>query len=136
MADKILVWLSDGNTVLLLETIPARGARWQPVTGWVEPGESPFRAALREVSEETGIRLLETDLRTCGSLVEFENRGRRVREQGFVALLGSHPMGVQLDPHEHTAFRWVEWDHAERELPFEQQKESLRFARKLLDSGA
>ena len=44
---------SDGR-VLLLRRSEARGGFWQPVTGRLEPGESPEAAARRELLEETG----------------------------------------------------------------------------------
>jgi lipoyl(octanoyl) transferase len=43
----------DGR-VLLLKRSPARGGFWQPVTGRIEPGETPLQAARRELREETG----------------------------------------------------------------------------------
>jgi lipoyl(octanoyl) transferase len=44
---------ADGR-VLLLRRSEARGGSWQPVTGRLEPGETPRRAARRELLEETG----------------------------------------------------------------------------------
>jgi lipoyl(octanoyl) transferase len=44
---------ADGR-VLLLRRSEARGGFWQPVTGRLEPGESPEAAARRELLEETG----------------------------------------------------------------------------------
>jgi lipoyl(octanoyl) transferase len=40
--------------VLLLKRAPERGGFWQPVTGRMEPGESPLETARRELREETG----------------------------------------------------------------------------------
>jgi lipoyl(octanoyl) transferase len=47
---------SDGK-VLLLRRSAERGGFWQPVTGRLEPGESPAAAARRELREETGADL-------------------------------------------------------------------------------
>ncbi|HSN69507.1 MAG TPA: lipoyl(octanoyl) transferase LipB [Thermoanaerobaculia bacterium] len=44
----------DGEKVLLLRRHPDRGEFWQPVTGRIEPGETPGEAARRELAEETG----------------------------------------------------------------------------------
>jgi lipoyl(octanoyl) transferase len=44
---------ADGR-VLLLRRSEARGGFWQPVTGRLEPGETPAGAARRELREETG----------------------------------------------------------------------------------
>jgi len=44
---------ADGR-VLLLRRTEERGGFWQPVTGRIEPGETPAEAARRELREETG----------------------------------------------------------------------------------
>jgi lipoyl(octanoyl) transferase len=44
---------ADGR-VLLLRRAPARGGFWQPVTGRMDPGETPGETARRELREETG----------------------------------------------------------------------------------
>ncbi len=44
---------ADGR-VLLLRRAPSRGGFWQPVTGRIDPGETPIEAARRELREETG----------------------------------------------------------------------------------
>ncbi|WP_107687898.1 dihydroneopterin triphosphate diphosphatase [Neisseria wadsworthii] len=59
---SVLVVLHDGaGQVLLLERADNAGF-WQSVTGSVETGESLSETALREVWEETGIRLNAQDL--------------------------------------------------------------------------
>ena len=49
-----VVPVADHGRVLLLRRTAARGGFWQPVTGRLEPGESPAQAARRELQEETG----------------------------------------------------------------------------------
>ncbi len=44
---------ADGR-VLLLKRAPERGGFWQPVTGRMEPGETPAETARRELREEIG----------------------------------------------------------------------------------
>jgi lipoyl(octanoyl) transferase len=50
---SVVATAADGQ-VLLLRRRPERGGFWQPVTGRVEPGETPEAAARRELLEETG----------------------------------------------------------------------------------
>ncbi len=50
---SVVALAADGR-VLLLKRTPARGGFWQPVTGRLEPGETPAQAARRELREETG----------------------------------------------------------------------------------
>lgn len=49
-----VVPVAEDGQVLLLRRTPARGGFWQPVTGRIEPGETPLAAARRELHEETG----------------------------------------------------------------------------------
>jgi lipoyl(octanoyl) transferase len=49
-----VVPVAEDGRVLLLRRTEARGGFWQPVTGRIEPGESPAQAARRELAEETG----------------------------------------------------------------------------------
>lgn len=49
----IIVHTDDGQVLRLLRKDPE--GYWQSVTGSLEPGESPMKAAMREVREETGL---------------------------------------------------------------------------------
>lgn len=64
-----MVVLRSGTQFLLLKRAnePNRGL-YVPVGGKVEPYEDPYQTGLREVAEETGIKLQK--LRYMGSLVE------------------------------------------------------------------
>jgi lipoyl(octanoyl) transferase len=50
---SVVAVAADGR-VLLLKRAPERGGFWQPVTGRMEPGETPAETARRELREETG----------------------------------------------------------------------------------
>ena len=49
----VIVHTDDGQVLRLLREDPE--GYWQSVTGSLEPGESPLKAALRELREETGL---------------------------------------------------------------------------------
>ena len=49
----VIVHTDDGQVLQLLRREPV--GFWQSVTGSLNPGESPMKAALREVREETGL---------------------------------------------------------------------------------
>ncbi|MCL5012514.1 MAG: NUDIX hydrolase [Firmicutes bacterium] len=55
----VVVVLYHGNQILLLRHSYRPRHPWGLVTGWVKAGESPPRAALREVWEEIGVRVSE-----------------------------------------------------------------------------
>jgi lipoyl(octanoyl) transferase len=84
---------SDGR-LLLLRRSEARGHFWQPVTGRIEPGETPAEAASRELSEETGAvaPVVPLDYRhgfaLDPGLTSSSEKGLRVVEEtAFVAKL-------------------------------------------------
>lgn len=59
-----VTFVTDSGDRLLLVGSPKRGG-WEAPGGWREPGESAREAAVREVAEETGVRL------DASSLVPF-----------------------------------------------------------------
>lgn len=54
---NVQVYLYDvlSHQVLMLKRTPERSGYWQPVCGGIKKGESLYDAAIREVTEETGI---------------------------------------------------------------------------------
>ena len=92
---------------------------WDFPKGLVEAGEEPLDAALREVTEETGLRGLalpwgevwrETEPYAGGKVARFY-----VAESASGAVV--LPVNPQLGRPEHHEFRWLELDAAVRLLP-------------------
>lgn len=89
---------------------------WQSVTGSLEAGETPLRAAQREVAEETGINVLADalNIEDCGRQIEFEIFPHYLhryapgtthnREHWFRLVL---PEECDLTLSEHLAARWL-----------------------------
>ncbi len=79
---------------------------WNFFGGHLEPGESPLKAVLRELGEETGLSPAAADLQSLGS--------HRFQELGYVAGLREFHYFVmftdrELTPKlgsEHSLFRW------------------------------
>ena len=97
---------------------------WDFPKGLVEPGEEPLAAALREVTEETGLRELslpwgevwhETEPYAGGKVARFYIAESKA---GAVVL----PVNLKLGRAEHHEFRWLELDAAARLLPPRLQK--------------
>ena len=72
----------DGRILLLRRsatTDPGAG-EWEPVSGRVDPGESPRAAAIREVKEDTG---LDVDVLAPLDTFHFRRRDARVERLGI-----------------------------------------------------
>lgn len=106
--------------MLLFEGIdparPERGSWWTTPGGGVDNGESLEAAAVREIREETGLRLAPTQL---GSVVatrvaefEFEDRRFRQTESFFATKVARFtPRNADWEDHEQRSLlrhRW--WD--------------------------
>jgi len=122
----------DGR-VLLLKRSPERGGFWQPVTGRIEPGESPQAAAVRELREETGypgpVRPL--DYQHGFALSPGVNRVREgtlvvAEEHAFAALLSAG--GEPRLSHEHCEHAWFAPEQAMAQVPFAGLRRAVQLA--------
>jgi 8-oxo-dGTP pyrophosphatase MutT (NUDIX family) len=119
--------------VLLLR----RGARtrstgsWETVHGRIEPGETPPRAALREVLEETG---LEPDRLYSITVNPFylHQTGAVQLAVVFAAFVASER--VRLGP-EHDRHAWLTVPEAAKRFTWPREAEALVHIRRLLRSG-
>jgi 8-oxo-dGTP pyrophosphatase MutT (NUDIX family) len=81
---------------------------WTFIAGEIEPGEDAAEAAVREVKEETGLRI-----RAAGVI------GRRVhpqtgRQMVYLAVLPAHGTKVRVDDNQELAeVRWVDLTQAD-----------------------
>lgn len=104
------------------------GGRWSLPKGNIEKGEAPEAAAVREISEETGLPL--ASLRIAGALpaVEyaFQWQGKLVFKQVrnfLVEATGSAPLRPQLSEIEEV--RWFTPEAARRTLSFKNTLKTL-----------
>jgi 8-oxo-dGTP diphosphatase len=73
---------------------------WCPITGKVEAGESQAQAVVREVFEETGLRV-----EPVKKIAEFETRDKSAHLHWWtVRILGNEEI---LLNHEHSEIKWV-----------------------------
>ncbi|MBI4277405.1 MAG: 8-oxo-dGTP diphosphatase [Armatimonadetes bacterium] len=74
---RTLCFIRDGDRVLLIHrTKPPNADLYNAIGGKVEPGEDPHDACLREVREETGLRLERIRLRALVTIL-VETTGDR-----------------------------------------------------------
>jgi dihydroneopterin triphosphate diphosphatase len=126
---------------LLLKRLEAYDGFWQPVTGSLEEGETHTQAAVREVAEETGIVIGEEFLINLGIVNTFEiaERWRRyydprvTHNEEICFAVRIEASDVRLDPKEHDAFVWVNYQSALRMLYWDSNKRVLTATERMLE---
>jgi 8-oxo-dGTP pyrophosphatase MutT (NUDIX family) len=124
--------LVNYDSVLLLQYPQGH---WSFPKGHIEAGEDHHETASRELQEETGIRRIEID-GGWSSKTEytFSRKGTLVPKQVFWYIASTDELAVNLS-HEHLNYLWLDFDEAEGQLTFDQEKEILRQARAYLRSN-
>ena len=121
-AGAVVYRLEDGQIRYLIETARTNPAHWVLPKGHIEAGETPEKAAEREVEEETGIRA-----RVVAPLGVISFRRAKERIQVKFFLLHCAAGGRPLSPEGRT-IRWCSSEEALRLLTFEDMRDILRKA--------
>jgi 8-oxo-dGTP pyrophosphatase MutT (NUDIX family) len=107
------------------------GRTWTLPKGTPDPGESREQTAIREVEEETGLRV-----RITGPLDSIEywfvQSGTRIHKTVHYFLM--EPVGGDLTGHDHEfdEVRWIPFDQAATMLTFETERALVARAAELL----
>jgi 8-oxo-dGTP diphosphatase len=84
--------------------------KWNGLGGKLEPDESPWQGARRELAEESGLKLSEQDLRLLGTL-QFPNFKAHKNEDWicfvFTACLSEHSSQTRLAACEEGTLHWI-----------------------------
>lgn len=117
--------LGGAAEFLLLHRVGIDGPPfWQGVSGWIEAGEAPHLAALRELREETA---LEAEALFGVDAIFDLYKPRRGTVETIVPFAAQVAGGA--DPilsGEHDDWRWASLGEAFALLPYEPQREALR----------
>ena len=114
----MVVYTAGGDVLRLLRREPE--GFWQSVTGSLLPDETPLKAALREVREETGLHA-SAGLTDSGVISRYPiHPAWRHRYSPEVEANTEYVFGlilpertaVRLDPAEHIEYRWLPREQA------------------------
>lgn len=116
--ESALVVVHTDSHVLLMKRADHESF-WQSITGSLEWGETPYSAALRELSEETGITVESLRItgvaRTYEIIPQWRHRYAsgimRNREHLFYCKLPEQ-VSVALQPDEHLEYCWLPIEEA------------------------
>ena len=105
--------------------------QWRMVGGKIEGGEAAWKAALRELHEETGCAPVRFwSLPSVNAFYEWE-RDRVNLIPAFAAEIDAEP----VRNHEHDAYAWLSADEAAGRLRWPEQQRLLRLTERLLREG-
>mgnify|MGYP001317675331 CR=1 FL=1 len=111
------------DDVLLLHKPPSLAIPagfWQPITGGIYEGETAGEACIREISEETGLRVQVGDLRRIDGQWEFDLPHQVIRKELYWVEVPEATDGIILT--EHDGCRWVPVSAVEAELYWESNR--------------
>ena len=118
---SVLVVIHTADLQILLLERASHAGYWQSVTGSQEGSESLIETAVRELYEETGIRVEPTALRDWQRTNTFEIFAEwRHRYAPEVSHNTEHVFSLELPaivpvsiaPDEHLAYQWLPWREA------------------------
>ena len=102
---------------------------WQGVTGKIENSELPYKAALRELKEETGLKAEK--LWTIDKVNTFYDAEENIMTLVPVFGVVVNSINVLLS-REHSEYKWCDIDETIKLLPWEQQKKGVHIFYQML----
>ena len=124
---------AEGFEYLLLRRAPNRAdaGRWRIVTGKIEDGETAWQAALRELSEETGLKPLRFfAVPYVNQFYEWQHD--RINAIPVFLAIADLDAPISLDE-EHTDFQWAPVTEAVAKLSWPGQRDGLLAAHRLME---
>jgi len=133
----IIVFKRDNQDKPIYLLLHYEEGHWDFPKGRMEEGETEMEAARRELQEETGLDDVE-----FVSLFNEKINYKLLREgketyktvQFFLAETLNDEIKLQEDPIEHLDFKWLYFDKALEQLTYDNAKELLKKANKVLTS--
>lgn len=119
------------------------GGFWQPVTGTLEEGEYRTDCLMREIEEETSIKLKEVSKLIIQDVHSFEwkknypDRTQNITEYVYGVFVGEENLKRTLTlSDEHTDYKWVNFNAALELFSKDNNKEALKKLNECLHTNA
>lgn len=120
-----VIYTIDNGELKYLAIQSKKHQEWGLVKGHTEPGETEQETAIREVREETGLKIqIQDDFRTVISYQPAPNVHKDV--VFFLAEVEAVP--IQMQPEEVSDYRWGSYEEILDILPYETNKQVLQAA--------
>lgn len=133
-AGAVVYRISDEGKTLFLLLQAITGKPWGFPKGRIKVGETEIEAALREVSEETGLMTIEVDAEFRASVYyNFRQNQHKVAKEVVYFLAKSDSSQITLS-HEHVNYRWVPYDEAVKLVVFDNSLHLLKKALQRLET--
>jgi len=130
LAAGIILYNQHDKTYLVIQHSNFSGGHWGFPKGAVEPGESVRDAAIREVHEEVGIKVVDLeDFEKLNTYEPHYYEGKLKEVHYFLAY--TQEKGV-MDPWELQDMQWLTFDDAIEKLQYDRDKEILKKAEKFI----
>ena len=112
------------------------GKHWDYPKGHLEKGETAWKAAVRELREETGIRQVDRATRFQKEMhYRFHSSSKGHVEKTVTYFLGQTRSEKVVVSDEHTGFAWLSFNAAMKRLTYENAREILAAAHAALQAA-
>lgn len=102
------------------------GGHWDLPKGKLEPGETPEQAAIREVSEETGLIVKPISNFSESISYYFRDQDRELIDKNVIFFVGESQESKVTISHEHQGYDWLEIGPALDRLTYNNARNLLR----------
>jgi len=123
----VVLFRKEQDSILYL-LLHYQAGHWGFPKGHIEKGENLMQTARREVKEETGIEEISLIHGFLKEMEYFFKYGKRPTKKRVTFFLARTESGEVTLSSEHTGYRWLVFEEAEKQLTFPRVREILREA--------